>query len=334
MQIEKRQQQRQQYIHHLFSLRVISAILSVLVGGCVLPLLIEALLWDVHLPARWHHVPASTLVQFPSLFLALIWLLYYLLFALVFSPPPSSWHTEQDYLPSYPISRGWPDEQKGILLAQCYQAFQQALQRYTPAPVTLSFPSLFYYYRSTNTNPQLTLYWYHGNPLIPEHLLSPERLHELMPLLAHLLFFAPPHNIVAPQFEVLAHFPDHTPLTSFLMLTGNFVWLPVAYKQRLLAKTSIRPWHRLREEILQADEFAFWLGQGLHLEHLLRQADEEAKYRGHEDRRIPTLAERIGHVEGLNNKERDAMRALGLTLEEPSLILEKTLVQCERGEYV
>ena len=62
------------------------------------------------------------------------------------------------------------------------------------------------------------------------------------------------------------------------------------------------------------------LGQGPAWEHMLRYFDTELRRDGHLDRSVPTLISRVGRLEALNNKEREEMRKLGLTPEEPPLV--------------
>lgn len=320
--------QRQRDLHRLSALVVLGALLSLLAGGCFFPWLIMWLLTLVHLGFWWQQRPWYPLVQFPSLPGAAAWLCYYLVTYLIsiLMAQPRTYSHDRTSIRGHAmvIARGWPNEQKDVLLHHCYKTFEKALTRYDPPKVSLHIPPTFYYYRENSPKPLLTLYWYGSSPLLPEHLLTPERIHELLPLLAHHLYFYPYHNQVAPQFEELDAFPSRVPFLPFLALTGNFLWLPARYKRRLIDNETVSQKARSSEEVLQADKFAVALGQGPQLEHLLRLADEQARQRGVRDTNTPPLVERIGHLEVLNAREREELRALGFTPQEPPLMPDKT----------
>ncbi len=56
------------------------------------------------------------------------------------------------------------------------------------------------------------------------------------------------------------------------------------------------------------------------MEHLYRRLQAELEKRELEDRSFPTLNERIGYLEVMNKQEREQMRRLGLTPQEPPLV--------------
>lgn len=87
-----------------------------------------------------------------------------------------------------------------------------------------------------------------------------------------------------------------------------------------------------KQSVLDRDEFAALLGQGPALEHQLRRVEEDLKQRHEIDRNIPTLVERIGRLSVLNERERQEMRALGLTLQEPPLVINSPFRQVKPGK--
>jgi hypothetical protein len=117
-----------------------------------------------------------------------------------------------------------------------------------------------------------------------------------------------------------------------LCATGNCLWLPVIYKLATEEQTAVEDVTEQKERVLERDEFAVLLGQGPALEHQLRRVEEELKRRGVIDRSVPTLIERIGRLSVLNEKERQEMRALGLTPKEPPLAIDSPFRQIGKGK--
>ena len=107
------------------------------------------------------------------------------------------------------------------------------------------------------------------------------------------------------------------PLAALLFFTGNFLWLPVTYKHQREQQLALEQRARQRNTVLERDEFAVLLGQGPALEHQLRRMEEALKQRGEMDKSRPTLIERIGRLEVLNEQERQTMRELGLPSKAP-----------------
>jgi hypothetical protein len=101
-----------------------------------------------------------------------------------------------------------------------------------------------------------------------------------------------------------------------LTLTGNFLWLPVWVK-------SLVPWGQWKvRRVHDADTFAHYVGEGETLEHYLRRCHTELERAGKPDHQVPSLIERIGHLEALRNEEHEQMRQLGLTPQAPPLVTE------------
>ncbi len=294
-------------------------------------------------------------VASPNVLLGLIWLLYYgityLLAATSLSarqqanlhqrlvqeyPIPASWYTD----PSNPssvlfsqqrqrkeqpaLAQAWPGEQKWELVEHCYQLFRNALERFDPPPVKLRTPTGFYYRKN------ISLEWIKDKmwPVLPEEWLTPERIHLLLPLLAHHLAW---FNTEGHVDEALINYPDYVPFSWLLVLTGNFLWLPVKVKHSLEGQFHLRDMEQRKQRVLDADRFAFYLGQGPALEHLLRRMHTDLEQRGEVDRNVPTLIERIGHLEALNKQEREQMRKLNLKPKEPPVVQGQSVYRIGSG---
>ncbi len=212
------------------------------------------------------------------------------------------------------LSRAIPGELKHQLVERCYQEYQKALLRYDPPPVDLKTPPTFYYAKG------VPLGWNKDDllPILPEELLVPERIHLLLaPLAYHLARY----NSDEPHPETLHSFPDYVPWWGLLIPTGNCLWLPVMVKHHLEVPAYLHEiTEDVREQVHEALQFTCYLGQGPALEHLYRRLQAELERRGLEDRSFPTLSERIGYLEVLNRQEREQMRQLGLTPQEPPLV--------------
>lgn len=276
-------------------------------------------------PAPW-----SVLIA-PNLVLGLIWLAYYIIGYLVakrytvkrtprarrvtYEYRYNTYTLSYDAIPKQPVlSPAFAGELKHQLVERCYEEYRKALNRYEPPRIReLKSPPTFYYRKGSKAewliSPDGKLY-----PTLPEELLTPERIHLLLPLLAHLLAW---YN--SDDYDLRRSWDGYPDADCFLptwllMLTGNFLWLPSFYKNQ-------RAWEAwLVQRIYDADEFAVALGQGPALEHMLRYFDTELRRRSQTDWSVPTLISRAGHLEVLNNKERDEVSKLGLTPEEPPLV--------------
>jgi hypothetical protein len=138
-------------------------------------------------------------------------------------------------------------------------------------------------------------------PILLEELLTPQNIHLLLPLLAHHLAWY--NNDALNVASIWDGYPEDVesfPPAWVMLITGNFLWLPVLFKNR-------QKWESwLIKRVYKNDEFAVWLGQGPALEHILRHFNEELKRRRLIDCGVPTLISRCGQLEVLNRLERDA----------------------------
>jgi hypothetical protein len=82
-----------------------------------------------------------------------------------------------------------------------------------------------------------------------------------------------------------------------MVLTGNFLWLPVLVKR-------LAHWEQWKaRRVHDADTFAHYLGEGESLEHRLRRWHTELEQAGRPYTSAPSLIERIGHLEALRKEE-------------------------------
>jgi hypothetical protein len=156
---------------------------------------------------------------------------------------------------------------------------------------------------------------------LPEELLTPERIHLMLPLLAQKLAY---YNSSDWKLQTSwEHLPGHSQW--WMTLTGNFLWLPVWVK-------NLVPWGQWKaSRVHDADTFAHYVGEGESLEHYLRRCHAELERAGRPDHQVPSLIERIGHLEALRNEEHEQMRQLGLIPQEPPLVIDPPAPQLNQG---
>jgi len=300
---------------------IFGAGLSFHFGSSIVPWLMALFAWGVrHIPWSGNPpgpFPSPVLFIFhPNMNVGLIWLNYYII-AYTWSML-RLWHGKTKlklspfalfrtaYQTTSQVSRlsqGWPGEQKWELVERCYQKYREALKRYSPQPVQLKTPAGFYYGKGNE------LVWDGKILILPEELLTPERIHLLLPILAHhLAYYHSPDRKLQAEWETS---PSHSP--RWMILTGNFLWLPVLVKR-------LAHWEQWQaRRVHDADTFAHYLGEGESLEHQLRRWHTELEQAGRPDYNVPSLIERIGHLEALRNEEHRQMRELGLIPWEPPI---------------
>ncbi len=356
---EQKSNQEALYVRQVQAASCMGAFLSFFVGACLAPFVWAALAWGVHWlgwilfggasPGIFHGL--LDFIAAPSLTVGLIWLLYYIVgyaASLWRLSPREKAHLEAQVAQSMAtssssgtereeeeddewvdplglappassrkgkpiLSRATPGELKHQLVERCYEEYRKALQRYDPPPVDLRTPETFEYAKGVPLGWNMKEWL----PILPEELLVPERIHLLLaPLAQHLAWY----NTNDPDRMVLRDFPDFVPWPWLLLPTGNCLWLPVMVRHHLEIPTYLAEPEVQREQVHQALQFTCYLGQGSALEHLYRRLQAEPDRRGLEDRSFPTLNERIGYLEVLNRQEREQMRQLGLTPQEPPLV--------------
>jgi len=211
-----------------------------------------------------------------------------------------------------PLSQAWPGEEKYELVERCYASYRKALERYNPAPIDLKTPPTFFYWQKKKLG-------YSGStPILPEDFLCEEKFDLLLMLLAqHLYWYNLRELGDLGRGFVSAFTPDHAPGTAFLSWTGNFLRIPTNTYQLLKMDLEQLLHSHQRALILEADAYAALLGQGEQFEYQLRGVRWEMEQRGFTDGQPPTISERIGHLEALNKKAREELRAQGFKVKEP-----------------
>lgn len=343
---------RQAAIRKLTIASFLGAGFSFAYGAWIAPWLWDIVLWVVHQIPWWHQAGSFphllTFVAAPRMLLGLIWFLYYLLTygwaKASLSPRQKSQLAAKHYQEQYeqhgewsfsgytytqparpskaPISHAWTGELKHQLVEHCYAEYRNALARFDPPPLELKTPPTFAYRKGGKIE------WEDTVLVLPEEVLTPDRIHELLPFLAHQLYDYNQEEITQ---EDTTGFPDYVPLAPLLFFTGNFLWLPVLLKHGTEAQDTAEETAQDRQRVLDRDTFAVLLGQGPALEHQLRRIEEELKRRHEQDTSVPTYIERVGHLSVLNEQERQQMRALGLTPKEPPLAIDSPFRQIGKG---
>ncbi|MEO8972731.1 MAG: hypothetical protein ABI406_14160, partial [Ktedonobacteraceae bacterium] len=130
-----------------------------------------------------------------------------------------------------------------------------------------------------------------------------------LPLVARLL-----HDVNSPvalveQLFRLAHLAEAS-------CWGVWIWLPI-----LVALSCERRWHAMeRDLVLDRDRFAWECGQGGLLRQLLLRQLGDLQQTGQPDNTIPTLAERVDHLDSLLKPEARQLKELRAALPAPSAI--------------
>ncbi len=218
------------------------------------------------------------------------------------------------------VRLGEPERQT---LRRCYQYYNKALDRWSPRPVLcLCTPKVLC---SPETN-HTAITWKGQTLVVPDLFLHPEQEMQLrMELARHLMYCNGP-DVRIEQF--LSSYPQKRLWiwSLALLLTGNFLCLPILVQARARLR-----WRRWR--ILDADRFAFLLGEGEVLRESLwhqRQAQHQA---GIIDTQFPTLSERIDQLDALLADEHQQMRQLGIIVngpESPVIYASK----CRKGSVI
>jgi hypothetical protein len=205
--------------------------------------------------------------------------------------------------PNEHLSRAHPSGPTQEIIERCYQSYSTALVRFSPRPITQFFTPVDLCFHEV---PSTEITWDGQALVIPKQLMYPENEGVLRPMLAcQMMYFNGP-DLRVKQF--LNSYPH--PLLGFaLMLTGNFLVLPALVQEVAGAR-----WRG--ERVLDADRYAFLLGQGEVLRHLLKLEQEELQAKGIIDTNFPTFSERIDQLDALINDEHEQMRQLGIPIKQ------------------
>ncbi len=207
------------------------------------------------------------------------------------------------------------NEEKAHLLRACEQRYDQALTRFSPSPIPhLKLPGRYVYVVQGDR-----IVWRGRTPVLTEELLNPVNGNRLLTEYARALFAYNTTDLWLRR--VMQFYPDSNLVWLLFFPIGIFLWVPYLVKELL----GWEEWRATR--ILDADRFAWMLGQGELLLHQLRQ--RQARAQAEEDTNMPTLTERIGHLEGLLNEEHRQMQRQGIPTTE-SLAKTKTLQRVQQ----
>ncbi len=189
-------------------------------------------------------------------------------------------------------------EDKAILLKHCVQRYEKALTRFSPPPLRrLLTPTTFFYVTYGNR------IVYQGRTLIlTEFLLNAVNGAYLLTEFARALFAYNTTDLWLRRF--MQFYPDLGCWSLLLFPVGIFHLLPALVKEVL-------GWHDWRAtRVLNADRFAWILGQGELLLHQLRQRQEAGQEEMDAD--MPTITERMGQLQELLNEEHTQMQRQGI----------------------
>lgn len=223
-------------------------------------------------------------------------------------------HTqEQNMLAS--LSRAHADGEVWIVIDHAYQQYKKALKRFEHPPVwPLKTPATFFYYppapqTDTPSNPEREFLLVNGEMVINQKYIGTqkEQMEILFPLLARLLSHYHNQDHLVERIFYMADLADASRFYTVLLLLP--LWVTTFWKPR---------WQSLeRDRVLDKDFFAYQLGEGKRLNTLLLQQRDLRLKNSQPDNAVPTLAERIDHLESLLRRESRQIKELRAALPAP-----------------
>jgi hypothetical protein len=219
------------------------------------------------------------------------------------------------------FSRANEDGRLCALLEKVYGYYRQGLARFAPPPVEhLKTPRMFYFYprrspeegedeRDAPAHPEREIYLAGRELVICQSHIGPqpEQVVVLMPLVARLLH---DYNSPVALVEQLLHMAELARASAWYYLL-----LPIPL---ILARSCERRWQAVeRDRVLDRDRFAWQCGEGWRLRNLLVGQLDSLNRIGKPDNTVPTLAERIDHLDSLRRKEGRQVKELRATLPPP-----------------
>ncbi len=206
--------------------------------------------------------------------------------------------------PKLSLSRAHPGGPKQQHIEQCFQAYHTAILRFNPRPVLhLNTPKDICFHEGESKE----ITWDGQALVVPEVLMHPENEWHLRAVLGRQIGYFNMPDLHVQQF--LNSYPRNLGLSLALIFAGNFLILPTLVQDVAGAR-----WRG--ERILDADRYAFLIGQGVFLRHLLWQEREEQRQAGTVDEAFPTLSERIEQLDALIDDEHQQMYQLGIPLQQ------------------
>lgn len=209
-------------------------------------------------------------------------------------------------------SRAHPGGSLCRMIEQAYTYYERGLNRFAQRPLRrLKTPAACYFFPRTppeadaHAHPEREFFWESGELVICQAHLGPEaeQAEILLPLVARLLYdYNSPVALVERLFR-LAHLAKKS---KWRVL----VWLPVS-----VALACERRWQAMeKERALDRDRFAWKCGEGKRLRKLLSRQLVDLQKANKPDNTVPTLAERIDHLESLLRTEAHQLKELRATL--------------------
>jgi hypothetical protein len=208
------------------------------------------------------------------------------------------------------LSRAHPGGQIWNLIEQAYALYRQGLARFNPPPIRQlrTPPTIYYYQRQTEPdspeppNPEQELYWRDGHLVINRAWIGPkdEQADILLPQVARRLYDCNTPDRIVEQLFHLAHVALRSWIAQWLLAVPLSVQLKCEQRWEALE----------RERVLDRDWFAYACDQGPRLRKWLRMQLKDRGDLDLPDNAIPTLAERIDHLDSLLNREEQQLQRL------------------------
>ncbi len=190
------------------------------------------------------------------------------------------------------------NEEKWRILNECLKSYHKALTRFYTVPIQqLIAPNNYLYVTQGNT-----IIWRGRTPILTEFLLNPANGQYLLVEFARALFAYNSTDLWLRQYMQFYAKIGYRWIA--LCPFGIFLVLPMLIKHLL----GWQDWRATR--ILNADRFAWVLGQGELLLHQLRQRQIQGQEET--DPNAPTLTERMGQLEGLLHDEHKQIQQQGI----------------------
>jgi hypothetical protein len=289
--------------------------LMVLIGVVLLILIIFKSNW-MTFPA--HIIPNTSIetfslnLSFTSLGIAFAASLYLLAHLIIL------WRLQQESEQELrTFSRAHPDGQFWLLIEQAYALYRRSLTRFNPPPIThLKTPPTFYYYqRQTDpnglSNPEREIYWKAGHLVMNQAYIGPKsrQTEILLPFLARMLYDNNSSDHLVKTLFQLAHEGETHWFCAWLLA------VPLVVAQKCEKR-----WEAMeRDHVLDRDRFAYYCGQGKRLRRGLQVQLDALTQDGLPDNAIPTLIERIDHLNSLIGREAVQVKELreSLPIEPP-----------------
>lgn len=252
---------------------------------------------------------------------------------LIWSPPPSTggmvvvatlyllahlklWQAERNETAEKlrTFSRSYQNGRLCRILEQVYAYYREGLARFDVPPIAnLKTPPMFYFFQRRQpgegedlldllAHPEREMYLVGRELVICEMRISAqkEEVAILMPLVARLLY---DYNSPVALVDQLLRMADLGRASKWY-----YVLLPIPL---IVARSCSQRWQAVEQDrVLDRDRFAWQCGQGGLLRNLLIGQRAYLHQANKLDNEIPTLAERIEHLDSLRNREGQQVKEL------------------------